>query len=162
MSVSTTDAERVRPLALVRSGPPAVAWAILYVVAYVALDWLRYVRPLPALEITPWNPQAGLTVAFLLWMGPRRLIYTIVAAILANLLTRTIPGSIGLLLLANSWMACGYAVIAALMRRWQLAQPMQTSIEAAGMAALWSAGTLVIAGGYVGLYVAAGLIPISE
>jgi len=42
-----------------------------YLVGYVALDALSFVQPLLKLGITPWNPQAGLTVAFLVFRGWR-------------------------------------------------------------------------------------------
>ena len=49
----------------------------VYLLAYVALDWLSYVQPILKLGITPWNPQAGLTVALLLVRGP---VWGVVAA----------------------------------------------------------------------------------
>ena len=43
-----------------------------YLAAYVALDAFSFVQPLLKLGITPWNPDAGLTLAFLLLRGWRQ------------------------------------------------------------------------------------------
>jgi hypothetical protein len=48
------------------SGP---ALAIAYVFAHVAPDWVSYVQPVLKLGIAPWNPQAGLSLCFLLLLG---------------------------------------------------------------------------------------------
>ena len=57
-----------------------------YVLAYVVLDALCYVQPLLKLGITPWNPDAGLTVAFLLLRGWRQTPWAALAALLAEIL----------------------------------------------------------------------------
>src|SRR6202042_3407152 len=62
-----------------------------YVLAYVALDAFSYVQPLLKLGITPWNPDAGLTLAFLLLRGWRQAPWTAVAALSAELLVRDAP-----------------------------------------------------------------------
>ena len=59
-----------------------------YLVCYVALDALSYVQPLLKLGITPWNPDAGLTLAFLLFRGWRQAPWTAAAALAAELLVR--------------------------------------------------------------------------
>ena len=41
---------------------PPWAWAAGYLAAYVLLDWASYFRPVPGLNITPWNPQQALAV----------------------------------------------------------------------------------------------------
>ncbi len=62
-------------LAVMRHSRRAVATALLIAVVYIALylllGWLSYARPVLKPAITPWNPQAGLTLALLLVFGPR-------------------------------------------------------------------------------------------
>jgi signal transduction histidine kinase len=45
--------------------PAAVV--VVYLLAYVGLDRISYIHPLGGLNITPWNPQAALAVALLMW-----------------------------------------------------------------------------------------------
>src|SRR5580692_6664363 len=83
-----------------------------YVGAYVALDALSFVQPLLKLGITPWNPDAGLTLAFLLFRGWRQAPWSFVAALLAELLVRDSPAPILALIFSSVIIACGYAALA--------------------------------------------------
>ena len=47
-------------------GTPALMTA-LYLLLYVGLDRLSFIHPMRGLNITPWNPQAALAVALLMW-----------------------------------------------------------------------------------------------
>ena len=37
--------------------------ALIYLAAYVALDWISFIQPLTSFGITPWNPSTGLSFA---------------------------------------------------------------------------------------------------
>lgn len=138
----------------------AAAPAVLYVAMYVLLDRLSYVRPNLKLEITPWNPQAGLTLAFLLFYGPRSFPVTAAAALLSDLLVRATPVPLSLTLAASLWIALVYGTLAAALRRWRLAGPIETTMGAAQLTALLVTGTLMGAAGYISLFVWAGeLLP---
>jgi hypothetical protein len=76
-----------RRLAL-HAGSSELTAGLIYVVAYVLLDWASYVQPILQLGINPWNPQAGLTLAYLILWGPKRAPLTAIAAVLAELLIR--------------------------------------------------------------------------
>lgn len=134
----------------------------LYLVLYVLLYWLSYARPLLTLGITPWNPQAGLTLAFLLFYGSRWLPVTVMAELVAEILVHDTPVPRPLMFVGSLWIGLAYGVLAAILRRQQFAMPIRTAIDAARMAAISVAGTLVVAVGYVGLFVAAGVLPPDE
>jgi PAS domain S-box-containing protein len=134
----------------------------LYCVLYVLLDWLSYVRPLYGIGIPPWNPQAGLTLAFLLVLGSRWLPLTVLAVLAGGLVLHVQAASPVIIVAAALWIGIAYGGIAATMRRWQLASPITTAIDAARMAAISVAGTLLVAAGYVGLAVAAGELAASD
>ena len=138
------------------------AVAALYVGLYVLLDWLSYAKPLPPLGITPWNPQAGLTLAFLLFLGPRWFPGTVVAVLLAQFLVHVTDVGRASLFVAALWIGVGYGALACVVRRQRLADLMATSVDAARMTAVLIAGTLVIAAGYVGLFIATGECSASE
>jgi PAS domain S-box-containing protein len=136
----------------------ALALASGYIVSYVVVDWLSNVKPLLSLGITPWTPQAGLALAFLLFFGPRWLPVTIVAALLSDVLVRGTSMISPAVLSASVWIATGYAALAALLRRWQLSEPISTAIGAARFAGTSVAGTFAVASGYIGLFVLFGYL----
>jgi two-component system sensor kinase FixL len=135
-----------------------IAAAGLYLALYVLLYWLSYVRPLLTLEITPWNPQAGLTLAFLLLYGSRWLPVTVIAELVAEALVHDTPVPRPLIFIGSLWIGLAYGVLAAILRRQQLAMPVRTALDAAHMAAISVAGTLVVAAVYVCLFIAAGIL----
>jgi PAS domain S-box-containing protein len=137
----------------------AVGVAAAYVVFYVLLDALSYVQPILKLGITPWNPQAGLTLAFLLRRGPRWLWITAVAAFLAEVFVRGTATTSPAVLGASIWIAVGYGALALTLRTWQLAKPIHTPAAAARIAGASLITTLLVAGGYVGLFLTAGELP---
>src|SRR5580693_8591899 len=83
-----------------------------YLGAYVALDACSFVQPLLKLGITPWNPDAGLTLAFLLLRGWRQAPWTVAAALSAELLVRDAPAPFPALICASVIVAGGYAALA--------------------------------------------------
>jgi two-component system, LuxR family, sensor kinase FixL len=132
--------------------------ALAYVAAFVVLDWTSYVQPVLKLGITPWNPQAGLTLAALLLLGSRWLPITALAVLVSEVLVRHGSPTSGLVLGYAVWVAAGYGGLAAILRRRRLDAPISDSRSAVAFAAIAAAGTLVIAAGYVVLFVAAGLL----
>jgi signal transduction histidine kinase len=139
----------------------AAADAVVYLALYVLLDWFSYVQPVLKLGITPWNPQAGLTLAFLLIYGPRWAAVTACAALLSEVLVR--EDSVSPLVLGVAlWIALGYGLLAMLLRRWHGAQPIRTLAAAARFAVASVGFTLIVAGGYVVLFVTAGELPLAD
>ncbi|HWG29245.1 MAG TPA: MASE1 domain-containing protein [Steroidobacteraceae bacterium] len=137
------------------------AAAAAYIALYVLCDWLSYVQPVLKLGITPWNPQAGLTLIFLLTVGPQWLGCTALASFLAELLVRNASPTSLLVLAASVWIALGYGGLAALLRHWHLDHhhPIRTTAAAAKFAGACVGVTIVIAAGYVVLFVASGVLP---
>ncbi|ESR26876.1 hypothetical protein N177_0660 [Lutibaculum baratangense AMV1] len=88
-----------------------VAWP-LWVVAYVALDYVSFIESYRGLAITPWNPTAGLAVALVFLGGWRHAPVVIVSPVLAGVLVRggTVPVPIHLvegLLFGGSYLVAG-------------------------------------------------------
>lgn len=130
-----------------------------YLVLYVLLDWLSYVQPVLKLGITPWNPQAGLTLAFLLLYGPRGISLTASAALLAEVIVRGNSGFSPAVLGGSLWIAIGYGALAAVLKKQKLDQPIRTPSHAVRIAAAAVVGTAVVAAGYVLIFTAAGSLP---
>lgn len=136
-----------------------VAVIAAYLMLYVLLDWLSYIQPVLKLGITPWNPQAGLTLAFLLLFGARGISLTASAALLAEVIVRGNSGLSPEVLGGSLWIALGYGALAALLRNWKLEQPIRTPAHAARIAGAAVVGTAGVATGYVLIFTAAGNLP---
>jgi two-component system, LuxR family, sensor kinase FixL len=63
---------------------PVIA-GFAYVAAYPLLDWISYVEPFDGLDITPWNPQVGLSFALILLFGRRTLPFLFIAPLVCHL-----------------------------------------------------------------------------
>lgn len=73
----------------------ALCW-LAFILLFVALDRLSYVHAFHGLAITPWNPNTGLALAFLIRFGWRRAPVVAVAAIAADQLVRGTPLAVSL------------------------------------------------------------------
>ena len=62
-----------------------------YVAAYPLLDWLSYVEPFEGLDITPWNPQVGLSFPLVLLFGRRTIPFLFIAPFISHLLLNLSP-----------------------------------------------------------------------
>jgi two-component system sensor kinase FixL len=132
---------------------------LAYVLGYVALDALSYVQPLLKLGITPWNPDAGLTVAFLLLRGWRQSPWTAVAALSAEIWVRGAPAPWVALICASIIIGAGYGSLAlalAYRRLDHLLASCRAALEFSAGAALTA---LAVSGGYAATFVAAGVLP---
>lgn len=144
------------------SSHSVLAIAAGYLCLYVCVHWLSYVRPALTLGITPWHPQAGLTLALLMFFGPRWFGLAAVASFLAGFAPRSEVVGIPAMAAGSLWVAGVYTLTAELLRRWNLATPVRTAIGATRLAGAMVAGTLVGAAGYVGIFVLAGDVPAHE
>lgn len=130
--------------------------AALYVASHVLLAWVSYVRPQFDLGITPWSPQAGLALAFLLLRGARWFPIVALAGFLSELWVRGAPSGMLLALFSSLWTGCAYGMFAALLERLDLAHGWSEARHVAKLAAVVTASTLAIALAYVGIFFLAG------
>jgi two-component system sensor kinase FixL len=61
---------------------------VLFLAAYVALDYVSYVKPYRGLGITPWNPPPGLSIAVIFLGGLNFAPFVLIAPAIADLLIR--------------------------------------------------------------------------
>lgn len=134
-----------------------------YLVLYVLLDRVSYIHPVLSLAITPWNPQAGLSLAFLLLYGVRYWPAPFLAALAAEVLVRGIHAPIPYLVASSATLAGCYVGMAAL-----LAGPLQFNPRFRRLRDLsWFMvtvfpGTLLAAISYVAIYTFADQAAIGE
>lgn len=98
------------------TGREALLLVIAFVAAYLPVDWLTFIHERPSLNITPWNPPAGLYMAFLLWTGARGLPWVFVTLAAADVVVRGHPASPASLLLSNFVIVAGYGAAAHFLR----------------------------------------------
>lgn len=133
---------------------PATRWLFsgLYVLAYLALDWVSYAQPVLKLGVSPWSPQTGLMVAYLLWLGPRWVPVAVVAEFTAAWLFRDASSQWAPHALASVWVAGTYAGFAALGGAGLMQRALQTLGSAMRMLLATAVAALVSAAGYVGSF----------
>jgi signal transduction histidine kinase len=139
------------------------ATAAAFVAAYVVLDRVSYVFPVAPFAITPWSPPAGLSLAFLLLAGLRLVPAVAAAAFLADVLVRGGAVHLGFSAASSAVIAGCYAAVAAfLLRAARIDPALRRLRDVAWLAATAVPASLAVAGAYVGLHAAAGLIPRPE
>lgn len=133
--------------------------AAVFVPCYLLLDWVSYIHPLGAFNITPWNPQPALAIVWMLLAGFAHAPTVFATIVLADALIRDIPAASGVGILAALLLTAGYAAIA-----WGLAALLRprpnlhTLRQLTLFIAVVAAGTALIAAGFVGLLELAGVL----
>ncbi|HZQ71733.1 MAG TPA: MASE1 domain-containing protein [Burkholderiales bacterium] len=94
----------------------SLAEAALFVPAYVALDWASYIYPLGPFNITPWDPQPALAIAWMTLRGLQNAPAVLATIVLADVIVRGAPGGYLVAALAAAVLAAGYTAIAAVLR----------------------------------------------
>jgi two-component system sensor kinase FixL len=143
---------------------PRAAVGLGYIGSYVLLDWVSFVQPITPFGITPWSPGTGLGFVIVLLFGRRMIPCLFIAPFLADFVNlRTFPPW-SIELLAVALIGGGYAAASMILLRPSVRfDPALSSLRdllLLMLVALVSASFVALA--YVGLMVAAGLLPIQE
>ena len=129
--------------------------AAVFAPCYVLLDWVSYIHPLGAFNITPWNPQPALAIAWMLLGGLVHAPIVLATILLADVVIRDVP--VGVSLLAALTLAAGYAAIAEALRRVLRPKPdLRTLHQLTRFVAVVLAGTALVAAGFVAVLYGAG------
>ncbi|WP_169262782.1 ATP-binding protein [Aromatoleum diolicum] len=93
-------------------------WAVaaLFGLAYLLLDRASFLHPMPGFNVTPWNPQPSLAIAFLMVLGWRRIWVVFLTLVIAELTIRDSQRSLAAALMVASVLSAGYTAIAATLR----------------------------------------------
>lgn len=91
--------------------------ALLFAPCYVLLDWVSYIEPLGAFNITPWNPQPALAVVWMLLGGVQHAPAVFATIVLADIVVRGMPGGLGIVVSISLALTLGYAAIAWALQR---------------------------------------------
>ena len=134
--------------------------AAVFAPCYVALDWASYIDPVGPFNITPWNPQPALAIAWMLlgglWHAPA-VFATIVAA---DVLVRGAPGGPFITALSAGVLAASYAALAWMLRELTRGSVgLRTTRELTQFVAVAVGGTALVGAAFVGVLSGAELIP---
>jgi two-component system sensor kinase FixL len=133
--------------------------AAVFAPCYVLLDWVSYIHPLGPFNITPWNPQPALAIAWMLLGGLAHAPAVFATIILADAIIRDIPAGYAVTVLTAFVLSAGYAAIAWALR--SLLRP-KASLHSLRQLTLFvgvvAAGTAIIAAGFVGVLHGAGVL----
>jgi len=143
---------------------PGVAIGLVYLAVYVLLDRVSLVDSSTPFGITPWNPGAGLGLVMVLLFGRRTIPYLFPAPLLADLvnLQTLLPWSAELL--GAAVIGVGYAATSMLLLRPNLRfDPALSSLRDLVILIVAAViSTAIVACGYVGAMIAAGVLPLNE
>lgn len=137
---------------------------LAYLAAYDLLDWLSLIDPFAPLTITPWNPGTGLSFVVLLLFGKRMIPFVLVSPLLADILQRHLQLPWTFEILSSILIGGGYAAAAMWLMRPSLKfDPALSSMRDLLLLLLVAFVSAALVGaGYVGLNIAAGLLPPGE
>lgn len=131
--------------------------AVGTVVAYVALDWLSYIRPLQQSSITPWNPHPAFAIALLALQGQRWIPVVFAAVLAAEWAVRGAPAGWITTLLVSAVLSLGYAAMAAALSNFVAVRSgLMTRQDLGHLMAVVTVGCLVTGALYVGALWASG------
>lgn len=135
----------------------------VYLPAHLFLDWVSYIHELPPLNVTPWNPPAGLAMGMLIAFGPRMAPLVWLALTAGDVLIRGLTVDLWATLVSNAVIAGCYGLAAWIMRSRFGLRP---GLERLRDIALLMAGSGIAAAaagtGYISVFMWIGLFPASE
>src|SRR5687767_7640094 len=132
--------------------------AAVFAPCYVALDWASYIDPVGPFNITPWNPQPALAVAWMLLGGMHHAPVVLGTVFVADILVRHAPGGYLITLLTSVTLAGGYAAIAWLLRSLVSDPGLRSTRHLTLFASIVTAGTAIVGAAFVGVLRAADLL----
>jgi signal transduction histidine kinase len=132
---------------------------LAYLAAYLALDYVSYVKPYRDLGITPWNPPPGLSIAFVFLQGARAIPFALVAPALADALIRGTPLGWSLGLLSSVLIGGTYALAGLWLQRISAFDPrfraVRDTLALTGVGVVTSAVAACL---FVAILLSAGMI----
>jgi two-component system sensor kinase FixL len=139
-----------------------VEWlcAIAFIALYVVLDWVSFMDPLFALNITPWNPDPAIGLVLWLRFGRRVALPWFIALVLSEIVVRQMPAGPVLTLLLAAQLTLGYGLTGEMLHRVFSKSTLVNSRERLfNWLTIVFAGLAVNGAVYVALLWLAGLVP---
>ncbi|MGV3627393.1 MAG: sensor histidine kinase [Betaproteobacteria bacterium] len=132
--------------------------ALIFAPCYIALDWASYIDPIGLFNITPWNPQPGLAIVWLMLGGLGNIVAVTISIVVSEILVRNAPGGYGVTLMMGLILGGGYALIAWALRKVLQDGVLRTIPQLTSFVAIIFAGTTVLSAAFIGLLQISGMI----
>lgn len=155
----------IGPFSVGRGDMPALfrsRWAFVaaYLAVHVALDWVSFMHEVPPLNITPWNPPAGLMVGVLAVFGLRTVPLVWLGLMLADVAVRGLPVALWATGLANGIVAMGYGgAVRLLIVRMGFDPRLPRMHDIVLLLAGGAGAALAVGAGYIAVHTLLGLFP---
>jgi signal transduction histidine kinase len=139
--------------------------SLVFVPCYIALDWASYIDPVGPFNITPWNPQHGLAIVWLMLGGLHHAPAVLATIVLAEAIVRGMPGGYLIGALTSVTLAGGFAAMAFILREFLPEHAIRSTRHLTILTAVVVVGTAITGTAFVGLLSGANLLgatPIPE
>jgi integral membrane sensor domain MASE1 len=137
---------------------------LAYLVAYVALDRVSFFESYAQLGITPWNPSTGLSFVLILLFGRRLIPLLFVAPFLADMINRQVLLPWPAEILSVAAIGAGYSATLLFLTgpKTHFDPRLSSMRDLAQLILATAVSAAFVAASYVGLTIAAGLLPGKE
>lgn len=133
---------------------------LVFLSVYVLVDWATFIHDPPAINITPWNPPAGLYLALLLARPRGAAALTFAALMLGDLLVRGSPAPLPVLAISNLLVVLSYgAGVWLLALRLRFSPTLGRMYDAVWLVIMVPVAAVAAALGFTLPYMVAGLLP---
>ena len=136
-----------------------------YLAVYVFLDWITFIEPYGPFAITPWNPNTGVSIVVVLVFGRRMIPFLFIAPLLGDLVVLRqllLPLTVELASAVLIGGVYGAAMLLLLHPKLRFDRALQSTHDLFPLAAVTVMSAALVAVGYVGLVIAAGLLPTAD
>ncbi len=120
--------------------------AAIFAPCYIALDWASYIYPVGPFNITPWDPQPALAIAWMMLRGIENAPAVLATIVLADIIVRSAPGSYAITLVTALVLTGGYAALA-----WVLRSALGSADLGSSRRLTLFAGVVISAAGLIGV-----------
>jgi two-component system, LuxR family, sensor kinase FixL len=135
------------------------ALSVGFIALYVTLDRLSFIGALHGIAITPWDPSTGLALALLIIGGLRFAPLVMAAELLSGATLPVVSVAPLSVCLEALVVTAGYTGAAAILRHAGLQAGIRKSTDAVMLLAVAVVSSGLVAGGFIVVYAAAGIIP---
>lgn len=141
----------------------ALGLSVAYIALYVLLDWVSNLELLHGLDVTPWQPEPGLSIALLLAAGLDYAPVVMIGAFISTQLLMDVPVPLPAGILAALAIGGGYTAAAVVLRQvFRIDPRLHRSRDIVALIIVVTLASGVVVLGYVASYTAGHLLAWSE